>query len=54
MRLKLTDLTDFSVTKQLDHDQNLRTNVVLVWTGTNMYALHDPAPWAPLIRCLGP
>ncbi|KAG9076679.1 Chitin synthase, class 2 [Ceratobasidium sp. UAMH 11750] len=25
-----------AVTKQLDHDRNSRTNVVLVWTGTNM------------------
>ncbi|KAG8734257.1 Chitin synthase, class 2 [Ceratobasidium sp. 428] len=25
-----------AATKQLDHDRNSRTNVVLVWTGTNM------------------
>lgn len=26
-----------SATKQADHDRNSRTNVVLVWVGSNMY-----------------
>jgi len=26
-------------TKQADHDRNSRTNVVLLWVGTNMYVL---------------
>ena len=26
-----------AATKQADHDRNSRTNVVLAWTGTNMY-----------------
>jgi chitin synthase len=28
-----------AATKQADHDRNSRTNVVLAWVGTNMYAL---------------
>lgn len=28
-------------TKQADHDRNSRTNVVLAWVGTNMYALSN-------------
>ena len=27
-----------AATKQADRDRNLRTNVVLAWVGTNMYA----------------
>ena len=28
-----------AATKQLDHDRNSRTNVVLTWIGTNMYVV---------------
>ena len=28
-----------AATKQADHDRNSRTNVVLAWTGTNMYVI---------------